>query len=135
MAETATGDVMEGQGLTLEVRETPLVTIVRCSGRIVYGGEAFALVRSVMSADTRYILMDLGGVSAVDAAGLGALAQLERWARGEQRTIHLVNLSRRVRDALEATGLSSVLKIFPPSEAAPPRGLIPAPCGEMFAEA
>lgn len=74
-----------------------------------------------MSKDTRYFLIDLIGVSAIDAAGLGALATLERWARSEHRTIHLANLSKRVREALETTGLSSVLQILPIPESMQPR--------------
>ena len=98
--------------LKLEVQESPLVTIFRCSGRIVYGDGSDTLVKAVMSKDTRYFLIDLNGVDAIDAAGLGALAALERWARSENRTIHLANLSKRVREALETTGLSSVFQIF-----------------------
>jgi anti-anti-sigma factor len=108
--------------LKLKVQESPLVTILCCSGRIVRGDGADTLVKAVMSEDTRYILIDLNGVNAIDAAGLGALAELERWARGENRPIHLVNLSKRVREALATTGLSSVLQIFPPPESTPPRG-------------
>ena len=107
--------------LKLEVQESPLVTIFRCSGRIVYGDGSDTLVKAVMSKDTRYFLIDLNGVSAIDAAGLGALAALEGWARNENRTIHLANLSKRVREILETTGLSSVLQIFLIPEATQPR--------------
>jgi anti-anti-sigma factor len=102
-----------GRVLRLDVQESPLVTILRCSGRIVYGNGINALLKAVMSKDTRYFLIDLHGVNAIDAAGLGAFATLERWARRENRTIHLANVSRRVREALETTGLSSVLQYFP----------------------
>ena len=109
--------------LKLEVQESPLVTILRCSGRILQGDGADTLVKAVMSEDTRHFLIDLNGVNAIDAAGLGALAGLERWARGENRAVHLVNLSKRVREAMEITGLSSMLQIFPTSESTPPRGV------------
>jgi anti-anti-sigma factor len=102
--------------LKLEVQESPLVTILRCSGRMVYGDGNDTLVKAVMSKDSRHFLIDLNGVNASDAAGLGALAALERWARNENRTIHLANLSKRVREAVETTGLSSVLQIFLISE-------------------
>lgn len=116
--------------LKLEVQESPLVTILRCSGRIVYGDGSDSLVKAVMSKDTRYFLIDLIGVSAIDAAGLGAFATLERWARSEHRTIHLANLSKRVREALETTRLSSVLQILPIPESMQPRrskGALSAP--------
>ena len=59
--------------LKLEVQESPLVTILRCSGRIVYGDGVNTLVKAVMAKDTRHFLIDLNGVNAIDAAGLGAL--------------------------------------------------------------
>ena len=107
--------------LKLEVQESPLVTILRCSGRIVYGDGVNTLLKAVMAKDTRHFLIDLNGVNAIDAAGLGALAALERWARNENRTILLANLSKRVREAVETTGLSSVLRIFLISESTQPR--------------
>jgi anti-anti-sigma factor len=109
----------EGRVLKLEVQESPLVTIIRCSGRMVYGEGIDTLAKAVLSRDTRYFLIDFIGVNAIDAAGLGALANLERWARSEKRTLHLANLSKRVRQALETTGMTRVLQIF--LESAPPR--------------
>ena len=99
--------------LKLEIQKSPQVSVLRCSGRIVKGDGADTLLRAVISGDNRYILIDLNEVSAIDAAGLGALAELEQWARSGNRTIHLVNPSRQVREALEATRLSSVIQIVP----------------------
>jgi len=104
--------------LKLEIQNSPQFKIVRCSGRIVKEDGVEALVRAVTSEDKRHIMIDLNEVSAIDAAGLGALAGLEQWARDGNRTIHLANPSKRVREALETTGLSSVIQIVP---AAPPR--------------
>ncbi len=97
--------------LKLEIQKSPQVVLVRCSGRIVKWDGADALVRAATSEDKPHILIDLSEVSAVDAAGLGALAKLEQWARDGNRTIHLVSPSTRVREALETTGLSSVIQI------------------------
>jgi anti-anti-sigma factor len=105
-----------GRVLKLQVQESPLVTILRCSGRMVYGEGNDILAKAVMSKDTRHFLIDLNGVNAIDAAGLGSLADLQRWARSANRTIFLANLSKRVREVLETTGLSSVLQILLISE-------------------
>lgn len=99
--------------LTLEVQNHPHVTVLRCSGRIVRGDGADALLRAVMSQDKRHLQIDLSGVDAIDAAGLGVLAALEKWAKDGNRTIQLANPSKRVREAMEATKLSSVLQVCP----------------------
>ena len=98
---------------TLEVQNHPHVTVLRCSGRIVHGDGADTLVRAAMSQDSRHLQIDLSGVKAIDAGGLGVLAALEKWAKDGDRTILLTNPSKRVREALETTKLSSVLRVFP----------------------
>ncbi len=97
--------------LKLEVKKSPQVTVLRCSGRIVKGDGAAALLHAAKSEDECPVVIDLKDVTAIDAAGLGALAELERWAREEKRILQVANPSRRVRAALETTGLSSVLTI------------------------
>ncbi len=99
--------------LTLEVQKSPHVTVLRCSGRIVHGDGADTLLRAAMSQDSRHLQIDLSGVKAIDAGGLGVLAALGKWAKDGNRTIQLTNPSKRVREALEATNLSSVLQVCP----------------------
>ncbi|MGI9103224.1 MAG: STAS domain-containing protein [Terriglobales bacterium] len=74
------------------------------------------LLNAVMSKDKRHIQIDLSGVSTIDAGGLGVLASLERWARDGHRTLHIVNPSKHVSEALDATGLSSVLQVRPANQ-------------------
>ena len=97
--------------LTVEVQHDPHVTVLRCSGRIVRGDGADALLRAVMSQDKRHLQIDLSGVEIIDAGGLGVLVALERWAKDGNRTIQLMNPSKRVREALETTKLILVLQI------------------------
>jgi anti-anti-sigma factor len=92
--------------LRFEIHNSPHVVVLRCTGRIVQGDGADALLRAVMSQDSRHVQIDLSGVNAIDAGGLGVLVALERWARDGNRTIQLINPSKRVREALEATGLN-----------------------------
>jgi anti-anti-sigma factor len=99
--------------LTLEVQNSPESTVLRCSGRIVQGDGADELLRAVISQDSPDIQIELSGVKGIDARGLGVLAALERWARNEKRKIRLVNPSKRVREVLETTGLTSVLEVCP----------------------
>src|SRR5512135_1138888 len=97
-----------GRVLSLEVQNSSEIMVVRCSGRIVQGSGTDELLRAVMSQDCRHIQIDLSRVKAIDAGGLGVLVTLERWARDGNRKIQLLNPSKRVRDALETTRLSSV---------------------------
>jgi anti-anti-sigma factor len=87
--------------------------VLRCTGRIVHGDGADTLLRTVMFQDDPHIQIDLSGVNAIDAGGLGVLAALERRARDTGRTIQLMNPTKRVREALDTTGLSAVLQICP----------------------
>jgi anti-anti-sigma factor len=99
--------------LRLEIHSSPHLAELRCSGRIVQGDGADDLLRAVMSQDKRIIKIDLSGVNAIDAGGLGVLVRLERWAKEGNRTIELINPRKRVREALDTTGLSAVLQIYP----------------------
>lgn len=104
---------MECQVLTLEIRNYPHLAVVHCSGRIVHGDGADDLLRAAMSQDKRHLQIDLSRVESIDAGGLGVLAALEKWAQDGNRTLELINPSLRVRQALAATKLSSVLQIWP----------------------
>ena len=99
--------------LTLEVQKSPHVTVLRCSGRIVHGDGADTLLRAVLSQDRPHLQIDLSRVDTIDAGGLGVLAALEKWAKDGNRTIQLMNPSKRVRETLETTKLSSVLQVCP----------------------
>jgi anti-anti-sigma factor len=104
---------MECQVLTLEIQNHPRLAVLRCSGRIVHGDGADDLLRAAMSQDERNLQIDLSGVESIDAGGLGVLAALEKWAKDGNRTIEFINPSMRVRQALEATKLGSVLQVWP----------------------
>ncbi|MBZ5567716.1 MAG: STAS domain-containing protein [Acidobacteriia bacterium] len=99
--------------LRFEIHNFPHVTVLRCSGRIVRGDGADDLLRAVMSQDKRHLQIDLRGVETIDAGGLGVLVALEKWAKDGDRTIQLTNPSKRIREVLETTQLSSVLQVRP----------------------
>ena len=103
--------------LTLEVQNHSQITVLRCLGRIVHGDGADALLRAVMSQEKRYLQIDLGGVEAIDASGLGTLVALQKWAAESNRSLQLLNPSKRVREAIETTHLISVLQFGPAQRA------------------
>ncbi len=102
--------------LSLEIQNHPQYAVLRCVGRIVRGDGADDLLRAAMSQDKSHLQIELSEVESIDAGGLGVLAALEKWAEDEHRTIELLNPSTRVREALQATRLNSVLQIWPALE-------------------
>ena len=63
--------------LSLDTREVGRVTIVRCKGRIVSGGESESLRTHVawLLRDRRSIVLHLGEVAFVDSSGLGTMVR------------------------------------------------------------
>lgn len=80
--------------------------ILRCVGRIVLGAETSLLCAAVRR-DGRDIALDLSAVTAIDAAGIGALLALQ--AAGIY--LKLVNPTGPVRHVLRVTGLESMFEI------------------------
>lgn len=79
--------------------------ILRCRGRIVHGEESALLCAALHSQGD--LMLDLEGVTAIDAAGIGALLSLQ--AAGIY--LKLVNPSHPVRAVLQLTGMASVFEI------------------------
>jgi anti-anti-sigma factor len=92
--------------LTLTVHNLAGTVVLRCQGRIVRGEESPLLCAAVQHYG-RNIVLDLGGVSAIDAAGIGALVSLQ--AAGLY--LRLLNPTDSVRSVLRLTGLESILEI------------------------
>lgn len=87
--------------------------IFRCSSRIVAGEKAWTLYNNVISHGAkRVMVLDLTGVSRIDAGGLGMLIALKQWARVAGVKLRLVP-SQAVQELLDLTGLSSQFEIRP----------------------
>ena len=77
--------------LSLETRVAEDVTVICCKGRIAYGPEAAVLSREFaeLAPQTRRVVIDLGGVEMIDAAGLGALISVALMAQESQCSVTL----------------------------------------------
>jgi anti-anti-sigma factor len=85
--------------------------IFRCSGRLVAGEEPWALYNNVISQqDKRHIVLDLTGVSRIDAGGLGVLVVLRGWARSAGVKLRLIP-SKAVDEMLDVAGLRPLFEI------------------------
>ena len=97
--------------LSVEIQSTAAGVRLRCTGRIVLGVEAETLRCMVIGRRERCLILDLRYVHAIDAAGLGLLAELHCWAIERKGLITIANPSRRVRQLLALTRLEPALII------------------------
>ncbi len=97
--------------LSVMIENSGNVAVLRCSGRIVAGEEAWTLYNTVISLkNKRVVVLDLTRVSRVDARGLGVLMFLKQWARGASVKLQLIP-SKPVQELLDLTGLHSLFDI------------------------
>ena len=96
------------------------VTVVYCSGRIVFGDETASLRETVKNllAENKQVVLNLGGVSYIDSGGLGTLVGLYTSAKASGGNVKLANLTQRVRDQLVLTKLVTVFEFYDSEEQA-----------------
>jgi anti-anti-sigma factor len=82
------------------------VVTLRCLGRIVRGQETVILCAAVRQRG-RNLVLDLAGVDAIDAAGIGLLVSLQ--AAGIY--LKLLNPTKQVQKVLRITKLESIFEI------------------------
>jgi anti-sigma B factor antagonist len=90
------------------------VTIVACSGRIVFGEESSGLrdgLKNLLNS-TKKIVLNLSGVSYIDSGGLGTLVGVYSSARATGADIKLTGLGQRLRDVLAITKLATVFEVY-----------------------
>jgi len=92
--------------LIVTVKEWDDGVVLQCQGRIVRGDETAILCAAVRQ-EGRNVTLDLTGVDAIDAAGIGALVSLQ--ASGIYLT--LLNPAEQVREVLRVTQLESIFEI------------------------
>jgi anti-anti-sigma factor len=97
--------------LRIEIHAVHPNVTLRCSGRIVLGLEAETLRCMATSRSENCLALDLSGIGALDAAGLGLLVELQCWAKRRQKALRIVRPSACVRKLIALTNLQSVLQI------------------------
>jgi anti-sigma B factor antagonist len=98
--QTMTGDVM----------------VVRISGDITLnaGGDILLKdkIQSLLQQGQKKILLDLGGVSYVDSAGLGQLVQIHATTKNKGGSLRLINVTKKLKDLLVVTKLVTVFDSY-----------------------
>jgi anti-anti-sigma factor len=93
--------------LNVRIDNSGNLTVLRFSGRLLFGEEISTLFNGVISQkNKRVVVLDLTRVSRIDACGMGILVVLKRWARGAGVKLQLIP-SKTVQELLDLTGLSS----------------------------
>jgi anti-sigma B factor antagonist len=108
--------------MNVERRSANDVVILEASGEITYGKGSDVLLRKTVDAlfaeGHRKVILDVGGITYVDSAGLGQLAQMHATASKHQAAMRLVRVSKRLRDLLAATRLLPLFQLFETEDAA-----------------
>jgi len=92
--------------LNVTVEHLNDTVVLHCTGRIVRGEET-ALLCAASRQHGRTVVIDLGRVDAVDAAGIGMLVSLQ--AAGIY--LRLMNPNQHVREMLRVTHLDSIFEV------------------------
>ena len=88
------------------------VAVVNCSGRMVRGAALDQFRRRIEQLErVRVLVLDVSGVSQLDAGGLGSLLLVRRWATQRSAKMKLVNPPVFFRNLLEVLHLTSVFEI------------------------
>jgi anti-sigma B factor antagonist len=91
------------------------VSVLDLSGKIVLGeGDAQVRdrIKDLLADGQKKILLNLGDVSYIDSAGLGALISSYTTTKREGGQLKLVNLTKRIRDLLAITKLITVFDTY-----------------------
>ena len=97
--------------LSLDTREVGRVTIVRCNGRIVAGGESESLRAHIdrLLLDRRSIILHMGEVGFIDSSGLGTMVRSLTSIRRAHGDLKLCNVTEQARKVL---GMSRLTQVF-----------------------
>ena len=101
--------------MDIKERVVESVSVLDLSGKIVLGEgdvQVKERIRDLLSDGQRKILLNLGDVSYIDSAGLGALISSYATVKREGGQLKLVNLTKRVQDLLAITKLITVFDTF-----------------------
>ena len=102
--------------MQLEQRIAGNVAIITINGDITLnkGGDVLLKdkVQSLIQQGQKNIVVDLGGVSYVDSAGLGQLVQAYATTKNKGGALKLLNVTKRLKDLLVVTKLLTVFDTF-----------------------
>jgi anti-sigma B factor antagonist len=100
--------------LHVEAKDTSGVTVLTLSGRVTLGDESNQLrskIKELLSQGKKRLVLDLGGVSYIDSAGLGTMVAAYTSARNEGGDIRLANVTKKFDELLNITKLVTIFSV------------------------
>jgi anti-sigma B factor antagonist len=102
--------------MQIEERLVGGVAIVKVAGDITLNAGSDVRLRdkvqSLIQQGQKQLIIDLGGVSYVDSAGLGQLVQIQTTTANHGGKLKLLNVTKRLNDLLVVTKLVTVFDTF-----------------------
>lgn len=101
--------------LTAKTRRMENVVIVDLAGKITLGENTGILrdeLKSLLAQGDKNILLNMGGVSYVDSAGLGELVGVYTTVANGGGSVKLLNLQGKMKDLMQITKLHTIFEIF-----------------------
>lgn len=100
--------------LELKIRNHEDVAVLACKGRLTGPAATYPFGEALLELlqHSRTVLVDLSGLEQIDCAAMGTLASAARFAKERRRTLCCFGAKHIVREALEVTGVSSILGWF-----------------------
>jgi len=90
------------------------VTVIDAAGRITLGEGSSVFrdtIRDLAAKGEKKILLNLGEVSYIDSSGIGELVSAYTTVTNVGGVLKLLNLTKRVKDLLQITKLSTVFEM------------------------
>lgn len=100
--------------LRIETKDSGGATVLTLSGRVTLGDESNQLrtkIKELLSAGKKRLVLDLGGVSYIDSAGLGTLVAAYTSARNDVGDIRLANITKKFGELLNITKLVTIFQV------------------------
>lgn len=101
--------------MRIDERMVDGVTILDLHGKLTMGDGRDLLkdkVRSLLHQQHKNVLLNLGGLSAMDSSGLGELVSTYTTVARDGGQVKLLNLTKRMQDLLAITKLLTVFDTF-----------------------
>ncbi|MCL5670246.1 MAG: STAS domain-containing protein [Acidobacteria bacterium] len=101
--------------LRMDTKESNGVTVLTLAGRITLGDESNHMrnkVKELLEQGNKKLVLDLGGVSYIDSAGLGTLVAAFTSARNRGADIKLANITEKFDELLSITKLLTVFSVY-----------------------
>jgi anti-sigma B factor antagonist len=102
--------------MTISERKAGDVVIVDVSGKVTLGDGGDAMLKdkmgSLVQEGQKKVLLNLGDVSYVDSAGLGAIVQAYATLNKNGGSLRLLNATKRIKDLLSITKLLTIFDSY-----------------------